>query len=112
MKSSQMRREPNIGFFLLAFILFLNPVSNSTFAQEAKHDKTLDANVKIFLESHKDQWVDWNVPEFDGKVLYDLILILFFRMRIKSGTKTTLSPWRPKLKWAAVLQPIMSHQLI
>jgi len=34
----------------------------------------LDGKVKGFLEGHRGQWVDWNVPEIDGKVLYDLII--------------------------------------
>jgi len=34
----------------------------------------LDGKVKGFLESHRGQWVDCNVPEVDGKVLYDLII--------------------------------------
>jgi predicted O-methyltransferase YrrM len=88
MKGPEMRRKPNIGFFFIAFILFLNPVFNPVFAEETKQDRNLDAKVKIFLESHRDQWVDWNVPEADGKVLYDLIIRNNYKKAVDIGTST------------------------
>ncbi len=83
-----MRRKSNIGFFFIVFLLFLNPVFNPAFAEEYKHDRNLDSKVKIFLESHKDQWVDWNVPEADGKVLYDLIIRNNYKKAVDIGTST------------------------
>lgn len=44
--------------------------------------------VKGFLESHKDQWADWNIPEVDGKVLYDLIIKNNYKKAIEIGTST------------------------
>jgi predicted O-methyltransferase YrrM len=88
MKDPEMRRKPIIGFFFIAFILFLNPVFNPAFAEEAKLDGNLDAKVKIFLESHRDQWVDWNVSEADGQVLYDLIIRNNYKKVVDIGTST------------------------
>jgi caffeoyl-CoA O-methyltransferase len=48
----------------------------------------LDAKVKSFLETHADQWHDLNVPEIDGKILYDLILKNRYRSGLEIGTST------------------------
>jgi predicted O-methyltransferase YrrM len=88
MKDPDMRRKTKIGFFFIAFILFLNPVFNPAFVQGTKHDRNLDAKVKKFLESYKDKWVDWNVPKADGKVLYDLIIRNNYKKAIDIGTST------------------------
>ena len=34
------------------------------------------------------QWVDWNVPEVDGKVLYDLIIRNNYKKALEIGTST------------------------
>ena len=69
-----MKRKLKIGFTFMLFILFLSPLIQPALSEEAKRDMNLDGQVKGFLESHRDQWVDWNVSEVDGKVLYDLII--------------------------------------
>jgi predicted O-methyltransferase YrrM len=63
-------------------------VFSSAFAEESKQDRKLDAKVKLFLESHKDQWLDWNVPEADGRILYDLIIKNNYKKAIDIGTST------------------------
>ncbi len=88
MKGLQMRTKRNIGYFFISLILLLSLVYNPAFAEETKHDRNLDAKVKIFLESHRDQWVDWNVPEADGKVLYDLIIKNNYKKAVDIGTST------------------------
>ena len=83
-----MRTHTKIGFFFLALILYLFPSFNPAFAEDSKNAKSIDDSVKAFLESHKDQWVDWNVPEVDGRVLYDLILKNNFKKAVDIGTST------------------------
>jgi len=83
-----MRKKPDIGYFFIVFLLFLNPMFNPSIAGETKHDRNLDVKVKLFLESHRDQWVDWNVPESDGKVLYDLIIKNNYKKAVDIGTST------------------------
>ena len=53
---------------------YQSPLIQPALGGEAKRDMKLDGKVKGFLEGHRGQWVDWNVPEIDGKVLYDLII--------------------------------------
>ena len=60
-------------------------------AQELTNEQFLDKKVKAFLDRRQGSWVDMNVPASDGKILYDIILILFFVMPIRSGIKIILS---------------------
>ena len=58
-----------------------------------------DAKVKAFLEKHKGTWHDLNVPESDGKLLYDLIVKNKYKNILEIGTSTGHSTtW---LAWAA-----------
>lgn len=83
-----MRRNHNIGFFFAALMLFSSPLVNPALSEEAKKNINLDEKVSRFLESHRDQWVDWNVPEADGKVLYDLIIENNYKKAVEIGTST------------------------
>ena len=48
----------------------------------------LDATVKAFLDRHRGTWRDLNVPESDGRALYDLILEHKFTRALEIGTST------------------------
>jgi caffeoyl-CoA O-methyltransferase len=48
----------------------------------------LDEKVKTFLEKQRRQWSDWNVPEADGRVLYDLIIKNHYKKGLDIGTST------------------------
>jgi len=58
-----------------------------------------DAKVKAFLEASRGQWHDMNVPESDGKLLYDLVVKNQYKDILEIGTSTGHSTiW---LAWAA-----------
>ena len=48
----------------------------------------LDAQVRAFLDRHRGSWRDLNVPEADGRLLYDLILKHRFTRALEIGTST------------------------
>lgn len=48
----------------------------------------LDVKVRAFLERHRGAWRDLNVPESDGRLLYDLVLKNGFRRALEIGTST------------------------
>jgi predicted O-methyltransferase YrrM len=75
----------NIFFVGISIIIFL---LNSSFAQEPDEDDSLDQKVKSFLESHKNQWHDMNVPGSDGQALYDLIIKNDYKDALEIGTST------------------------
>ncbi len=83
-----MKKEINIVFIFISFILFLSISINPAISKESGKNKNLDEKVRKFLESHKDQWVDWNVSEVDGKVLYDLIIRNNYTKALDIGTST------------------------
>ena len=64
-----MRRKFNIGFFFISFIFFSSLLINSAIGGEAKININLDSKVSKFIESHRSQWVAWNIPEVDGAEL-------------------------------------------
>jgi len=72
-------------FFLtcLGFLLILPAL-----AQGLKSDPKLDARVRAFLDSHRNSWRDMNVPQSDGKVLYDLIIENKYQRALEIGTST------------------------
>ncbi|HPG41717.1 MAG TPA: class I SAM-dependent methyltransferase [bacterium] len=47
-----------------------------------------DAQVKAFLDAHKNQWHDMNIPEQDGQILYDLIITNNYTRALEIGTST------------------------
>jgi len=83
-----MRRKFKIGFLFIAFIFFSSLFINSALGEESKINRNLDSKVRRFLESHRGQWVDWNVSEYDGKVLYDLIIKNNYKKAVEIGTST------------------------
>ena len=83
-----MRRQFNIGFFFISFIFFSSLLANSALGEEAKININLDSKVRRFLESQRGQWVDWNISEVDGKVLYDLIIQNNYKKAVEIGTST------------------------
>jgi len=44
--------------------------------------------VRNFLESHRYKWRDMNVPEADGRVLYDLVVKNQYKKALEIGTST------------------------
>jgi predicted O-methyltransferase YrrM len=49
---------------------------------------TLDEKVTRFLERHRGQWHDYNVPEIDGRTLHDLIVKNGLTRALEIGTST------------------------
>ena len=83
-----MRRRFNIGFLFISFLFFASLLTHPALGKEAKININLDSKVRRFIESHRGQWVDWNIPEVDGKVLYDLIIHNDYKKAIDIGTST------------------------
>jgi len=70
-----------LGLFL-AFVFLAGSVMSSPGQQD------LDKRVRDFLDSHRYQWHDMNVPENDGKTLYDLVLQHNYKSALEIGTST------------------------
>jgi predicted O-methyltransferase YrrM len=48
----------------------------------------LDARVRAFLDAHRGQWSDMNVPAVDGQTLHDIILEHKYTRALEIGTST------------------------
>ncbi|HZX10361.1 MAG TPA: class I SAM-dependent methyltransferase [Acidobacteriota bacterium] len=51
-------------------------------------NQELDEKVQSFLESHRYQWRDMNVPQTDGRILYDIIVENGYTRALEIGTST------------------------
>lgn len=58
------------------------------FSQETTDDQSIDEQVESFLAEQRYGWRDMNVPESDGKILYDLILKNNYKDALEIGTST------------------------
>ncbi|MFC1489308.1 O-methyltransferase [Thermodesulfobacteriota bacterium] len=83
-----MKTGFSIRLFFIAFLLFSSLFVNTALCEEAKTNIYFDAKVKGFLESHRDQWADWNIAEADGRILYDLIIKNNYKNAVDIGTST------------------------
>ena len=68
----------------MLLIYSINPV----LSQEVEEKRNLDEQVKKFLENHRNKWIDWNIPEADGKFLHDLIIKNNYTKALEIGTST------------------------
>ncbi len=77
-----------IMLFLTCFFLPSSLLIHSVLSQEGKERKKRDEKVTHFLENNRGKWSDSNVPEVDGKVLYDLIIKGNYKKALEIGTST------------------------
>jgi len=76
--------------FLLALpvLCLAAPVAPPRQSPQAADAAAIDARVRSFLDSQKDQWREENVTEADGRFLYDLILKHRYTRALEIGTST------------------------
>jgi len=83
-------------FFILAGLAAAFGAAQSSavppaIGQAAAGSAEIDAKVTAFLEKSRGRWYDMNVPEQDGKLLYDLVVKGGYRRAMEIGTSTGLS---------------------
>ena len=83
-----MHWKTNLVFFTMSSCFSISFLVNPVLSQRLKENQTRDERVRKFLESHRDTWRDMNVPESDGKVLYDLIIKNNYQKALEIGTST------------------------
>jgi len=71
---------------LLPFLIGISVVAAGR--QTAEAPKDLDARVTAFLQQHRNDWHDLNVPEADGQQLYDLVIKNGYKRALEIGTST------------------------
>jgi caffeoyl-CoA O-methyltransferase len=73
------------------FSLLLISIGFKILSQEKERITILDEKVKTFLDNHRGTWRDMNVPESDGKILYELIIKNDYKTALEIGTSTGYS---------------------
>ena len=58
------------------------------YPQDGEKERILDQKVKKFLQKMRNQWHNWNVPEADGKILYEIIIKNKYKEAVEIGTST------------------------
>lgn len=77
-----------LSILIILFLLIIVTFSGPAQSQDLKENKELDARVEKFLESHRNQWHDMNIPESDGRLLYDIIIKNGYKNAVEIGTST------------------------
>ena len=70
------------------FICFCLALTFTTACGQQGNQAELDKKVKSFLDSHRNQWRDLNVPSQDGQLLYNLIVKNGYTQALEIGTST------------------------
>ena len=78
----------DIRYKCLILTLVFITLAFPALGDETEKNQIIDERVKNFLRNHRNQWVDLNIPEVDGKVLYDLIIKNNYKSAIDIGTST------------------------
>jgi len=66
-------------------VLMLITAVSAAAAPAGQAGEALDRKVQAFLDKHSGEWRDMNVPEADGKILYDLVLKNKYTRLLRSG---------------------------
>jgi predicted O-methyltransferase YrrM len=64
------------------------PAAEIAADEQSAEQTELDQRVEEFLEEHRDQWRDMNVPETDGQLLFELIVENEYTKALDIGTST------------------------
>jgi predicted O-methyltransferase YrrM len=59
-----------------------------SYSQVAEKERLIDQKVKKFLDKMKNRWRDLNVPEEDGRILYEIIVQNKYKRALELGTST------------------------
>jgi len=83
-----MKKNKGVLLLMVSFFLLSSSGDLAGFGRDKEEMGRLDEKVKTFLEKQRGQWSDWNVPEADVRVLYDLIIKNHYKKGLDIGTST------------------------
>ena len=83
-----MKRIKSITFMTWVMAVCNVGLFYPSLAQNIRENRELDERVRRFLDSNRYRWYDMNVPESDGKILYDLIIKNKYTKALEIGTST------------------------
>jgi caffeoyl-CoA O-methyltransferase len=81
-----MKKYLCIGMVGLFFVLLGS--ASPGYSQIVEKERSIDGKVKRFLDKMRNRWRDLNVPEEDGKILYEIIIQNKYKRALEVGTST------------------------
>lgn len=81
-------REKIFRFGLAGFLGVFLILALFSHLQAAEQERTVDEKVKKFLTKMRGQWRDLNVPEEDGKILFEIVSRNRYQRALEVGTST------------------------
>jgi predicted O-methyltransferase YrrM len=79
-----LQKKFPVIILLFIFPMFMMPLNSQGLKENPAHDE----KVKKFLSDNKGNWHDLNVPESDGRLLYDIIIKNKYKSALEIGTST------------------------
>jgi len=73
---------------ILGFLIVLFASTIPCYSQATGRERIIDEKVKKFLDKMRNRWRDLNVPEADGKILYEIIVQNKYKKALEVGTST------------------------
>jgi predicted O-methyltransferase YrrM len=81
-----MNKFLSLGMTGLLVVFLASPMPS--YSQTVEKERSMDEKVRKFLDKMKNQWRDLNVPEEDGKILYEIIVQNKYKRALEVGTST------------------------
>jgi len=81
-----MKNYSSLGIAMVLAVLLASAAP--CYSQVGEKERMIDQKVKKFLGKMKNRWQDWNVPEGDGKILYEIIVQKKYKKALEIGTST------------------------
>ncbi|MDI6698270.1 MAG: O-methyltransferase [Candidatus Saccharicenans sp.] len=85
------RETTTLGLIMITAVLAAGALYSGLYFGESgrrEEQSALDRRVQEFLDRNRYRWSDLNVPESDGRILYDLIIERGYRRALEIGTST------------------------
>jgi caffeoyl-CoA O-methyltransferase len=83
-----MKRGLYTWLSAILLVMFFGAVVTDCRSQDSVGNQSIDDKVKAFLDSHRGRWWDMNVPESDGRLLYNIIVEKGYKNALEIGTST------------------------
>ena len=81
-----MKTSVSIAIVVILMVLLASTMPSHS--QVVEKETSMDKKVKKFLDKMKNRWRDLNVPEEDGKILYEIIIQNKYKRALEVGTST------------------------
>jgi predicted O-methyltransferase YrrM len=85
-KVDKLKKYLCVGVVGLLVVLLAS--TTPWYSQAAEKERLIDQTVKKFLDKMRNRWRDFNVPEEDGKILYEIIVQNRYKKALELGTST------------------------